>query len=56
MPKPPNKTAVLYLRVTPDIKRAFDKRAESYGRPSEALRELVLAYIDGRVTVTPRPL
>jgi len=56
MPKTPSKSAVIYLRVTPDVKKAFDKRAESYGKPSEALRELVLAYIDGRVVVTPRPL
>ena len=52
MPKP--KTAVLYMRVTPEIKKAFTKKAEPYGTVSTVLHELVLAYIEGRMTVTPR--
>ena len=55
MPKPKSTTA-LYARVTPEIKKAFTKKAEPYGTASQVLRELALAYIDGRVTVTPRPL
>ena len=52
MPKP--KSAVIYMRVTPEMKKAFTKKAEAYGTVSDVLYELVLAYIDGRVNVTPR--
>lgn len=50
------KTTALYLRVRTETKEAFTAKAEQYGTPSEVLRELVLAYIDGRVHVTPRQL
>ena len=54
MAKP--KSAVLYMRVTPELKQAFTKKAKPYGTASEVLRELVLAYIDGRLTVSPRSI
>ena len=47
------KSYALYVRVTPDVKRKFMEAAARYGTPSEVLRELVLALIDGRVTVSP---
>ena len=49
------KSYALYVRVTPDVKRKFNEAASRYGTPSDVLRELVLALIDGRVTVTPPP-
>ena len=54
MTKP--KTATLYLRVRTDTKQAFAAKAEVHSTVSDVLRELVLAYVEGRVTVTPRSI
>lgn len=48
------KTDVLYLRVEPSVKQRFREVASTYpGDPSAVLRWLVVAFIEGRVTVNP---
>lgn len=47
------KSEAIYLRVTPETKRRFSEVASRFGTPSEVLRELVNAFIEGRVTVMP---
>lgn len=50
------KSEAIYLRVTPETKKRFAEVAARFGFiPSEALRELVSAFIEGRLTVAPPP-
>lgn len=54
MPERKPKSTVIYHRVTPDTKQAFNEMSAQFGMtPSEVLRELVLGFIEGRVTVSP---
>lgn len=54
MPAPKPMSDMLYVRVTAATKKDFFKAAARLDvQPSELLRELVQAIIDGRVTVTP---
>jgi len=45
--------STLSVRVTEKMQTAFHRRASRYGKPSDTLRELIQAYLDGRLTVTP---
>ena len=47
------KSAAVYLRVTPDVKRELFRVASRYGEPSDVIREILVAFIEGRVTVSP---
>lgn len=47
------KTDALYVRVAPETKKRFAEVAARFGTPSEVLRELVIGFIEGRVTVMP---
>lgn len=48
------KNEVIYVRASPEVKRAFEARAERNGRSiSDVLRELVAAWGEGRVTIEP---
>ena len=48
------KNEVIYVRTTPEVKAAFEARAERNGRSmSDVLRELVIAWGEGRVTINP---
>lgn len=49
------KTKSLHVRMTPKEHKAFDKRAEPYGGMSTVARELVTAFTENRVTITPNP-
>ena len=49
------KTEAIYLRVTPELKQRFTETASRYGTLSDVLRELIAAFVDGRVTLTPPP-
>lgn len=51
MQKPKNK--FLSTRVTADEHKAFGRKAQKHGQPSEILRELVKAFIDDRMTIKP---
>lgn len=44
----------LWARASPEMKAAFIAKAERNGRsPSDVLRELAQAWLDGRVVVMP---
>lgn len=46
--------SVIYVRTSPEVKRAFVSRAYRNGRKSsDVIRELVIAWTEGRVTITP---
>ena len=48
------KNELIWVRVSSDAKSAFIAKAERNGRTaSDVLRELTLAWIDGRVTIAP---
>lgn len=48
------KTEAIFVRTSPEVKRAFAARAARNGRSiSDVLRELVTAWGEGRVTVNP---
>jgi hypothetical protein len=53
----PNLTKYHYLviRVTKDQKKAFMERAENFGSSSKVLQELVRAFIDDRISISPPP-
>lgn len=49
------KNETMYTRVEEDSASAFDERAALNGHTrSEALRELIYAYSERRVTIVPR--
>ena len=49
------KSKFLTIRLTPQEHKAFTVKSKSYGGPTFVLRELVSAFTDERVTVTPNP-
>jgi hypothetical protein len=52
MPTSP-KSKFLSVRLTPSDHRAFFKKAERYGKPSDLLREIVDAFLDDRLILKP---
>jgi hypothetical protein len=42
------------VRVDPQLKAAFYQRAKLHGPPAYVHRELLQAFVDGRLTVTPK--
>ena len=54
MKKTNPKSQALYARVTVETKMRFAEVAARFDlSPSDVLRELVIGFIEGRVTVTP---
>lgn len=49
----PSKSENLAVRVSREVRDAFCRKAEPHGTPSEVLRELVLAFIEDRITMAP---
>ena len=47
------KSYAIYLRVTEETKRRLYEVASQYGDPPDVIREVIEAFIDGRVTITP---
>lgn len=48
------KNELIWVRTSPEVKSEFFARAKRNGRTSsDVLRELVTAWIDGRVVITP---
>lgn len=45
----------LTVRLTPQERKAFSRKAESYGGPTYVIRELVEAFVQDRLIVTPNP-
>lgn len=52
--KQPNLDKVVATRVTAHIHKKFHAKAGRLGRPSDVLREMIEAFIDERLTVTPK--
>lgn len=50
------KSSQIHVRIQSHEKQALVAKASALGTMSDVVRELVLAYIDGRVTITPRTL
>lgn len=54
MRKTKPKSKALYARVTDETKQRFAEAAARFDlTPSDVLRELVIGFIEGRVTVMP---
>jgi len=49
----PNLDKFLAIRVTVQVHKKFHRRAKQYGKPSDVLREIIDAFIEERLTVTP---
>lgn len=43
------------VRVTKPSHKAFHRKASTFGRPSDVLRELIEAFCEDRLTVKPSP-
>ena len=46
-------TAFLAVRLEPKTQAAFRRRAAQFGKPSDVMRELVEAFLEDRLTITP---
>ena len=56
MSEPKPKTDTIHIRVSPDTKQQFTEAASHFKmQPSELLRELVIGFVEGRVTIAPPP-
>lgn len=45
----------LAIRVTVQVHKKFHRKANQYGKPADVMREIIEAFIEGRLTVTPSP-
>ncbi len=48
-----SKAQSLAVRLAPDSRRQFINKAAKFGGTSYVLRELVLAFVEDRVTIRP---
>lgn len=55
MAKKQTRTAFLAIRLTPQERKAFGVKAESYGGPTFVIRELVEAFVQDRIVIKPNP-
>ena len=46
-------TAFLAVRLEPKTQTAFRRKASQFGKPSDIMRELVEAFLEDRLTITP---
>ena len=49
-----DKITTINFRIPVSERDAFWGKASAYGTPSHVLREMVLAYNDGRLAIKPR--
>lgn len=47
------KSAYLTARVAAKTRTQFHEKASEFGKPSEILRELIEAFIEDRLTISP---
>jgi hypothetical protein len=47
------KSSFLTVRVTNQKRTEFCDKAKQYGQPSEVLREMIDAFIEDRIKITP---
>jgi hypothetical protein len=50
---PKARSAFLTVRVTGGMHSKFHAKAWKYGKPSDVLREIIEAFLDDRLTITP---
>jgi len=50
-PRP--KLSFLVVRVTNEMHSKFHAKAKKFGIPSDVLRELIEAFLENRLTITP---
>ena len=48
------KVAFLSVRLTVSTRTKFLAKARQHGRPSAVLREIIAAFVEDRLTITPR--
>ena len=48
-------TTHLTVRVSPELRTEFNKRAYRFGKPADVLRQLIEAFVDDRLTIHPDP-
>ena len=48
-----SKTKFLTVRLTPYDHKAFHRKADRYGKPSDVLREIVQAFNSDRLVIQP---
>lgn len=53
MTQPEAKSVMFHLRVTPGLKQHLTEEASRYGEPSEVIRAVLTAFVEGRVTIIP---
>ena len=46
-------TKFLTVRLTPNDHKAFHRKADRYGKPSDVLREIVQAFNSDRLVIRP---
>jgi len=47
------RSSFLHFRLTPQDRTLFSVKAQAYGGPSFVLRELISAFIEGRIVIKP---
>ncbi|KKN66516.1 hypothetical protein LCGC14_0470500 [marine sediment metagenome] len=51
-----NLDALIAVRVSKKSRKAFQRKADRYpGTSSDVLREIIEAFVDDRITITPDP-
>lgn len=48
--------SVLFIRVTENLKQDFKKKSEKHGGVNHVHRELIKAFVEGRVSIAPPEL
>jgi len=46
-------TTTLSVRLCPELYADFRDKAKRFGKPAFVLRELMLAFVESRLTITP---
>lgn len=45
----------LATRVTGSVHKKFHAKAKRYGKPSDVMREILEAFVEGRLVIQPSP-
>ena len=55
MSKQPNLDCFLTVRVSKSSRTKFHRKAMHYGKPSDVMREILLAFAEDRLVIQPSP-
>lgn len=53
--KKPELGKFITVRVTPKFHTQFHRKVKAFGPPSTVLREILLAFVEGRLVIQPSP-